>query len=278
MDSAMTVADLLARHGVRPKKSLGQNFLTDRNFLHKIAAAGEIGPEHDVLEVGPGLGGLTAVLAGLAGRVVAVEIDRRLMAPLREVLAPFDNISLVQGDILALSPADLMPEPGYLVVANIPYYITSALIRHLLESEAPPSRLVLTVQQEVAQRICAQPPKMNLLALSVQVYGGVETLFRIPAGAFFPRPGVDSACVRVDLLERPRIPADRLPLFFSLSRAGFAQKRKNLRNALSAGMGWKKTRVEELLAKARIDPRRRAETLDFDEWDGMIAEVSASRP
>jgi len=164
------------------------------------------------------------------------------------------------------------------VVANIPYYITSALIRHLLESEAPPSRLVLTVQQEVAQRICAQPPKMNLLALSVQVYGGVETLFRIPAGAFFPRPGVDSACVRVDLLERPRIPADRLPLFFSLSRAGFAQKRKNLRNALSAGMGWKKTRVEELLAKARIDPRRRAETLDFDEWDGMIAEVSASRP
>ncbi len=271
----MTVSETLARHGVRPKKSLGQNFLVDRNFLHKIATAGEIGPDHEVLEIGAGLGALTAELAGLARQVVAVEIDQRLMGPLEEALASFENVTLVQGDILARSPGELMGRPGYLVVANIPYYITSALIRHLLESEAPPLRMVLTVQLEVAQRICAQPAKMNLLGLSVQVYGQVETLFRIPAGAFYPRPNVDSACVRLDLLDRPRIPAERLPLFFSLSRAGFAQKRKNLRNALSAGMGWGKSQVGDLLEAAGIDHRRRAETLDFDDWNRLVAAWAA---
>ncbi len=268
----LDVRGLLKSYGLRPKKSLGQNFLVDPTALDRIVAAGEIQPRDTVLEVGAGLGTLTRALAHGGADVVAVEMDERLLPPLREVLEPWKNVRLVPGDILALEPADLVGVNRYLVVANIPYYITSALIRHLLESAVPPRRLVLTVQREVAQRLCAQPGHLSMLALSVQVYGSPAIRGRIPAGAFFPVPKVDSAVVRVDRYDQPRIPADRLERFFELARAGFGQKRKTLQNALSGGLGWPKERTGALLDQAGLDPRRRAQTLSLEEW-GRLTEA-----
>jgi 16S rRNA (adenine1518-N6/adenine1519-N6)-dimethyltransferase len=184
-------------------------------------------------------------------------------------------VKLVEGDILSLDPATLVQDPGYLVVANIPYYITSALIRHLLEATPKPRRLVLTVQREVAERICAIPGDMSLLALSVQVYGKPEMAAGIPAGAFYPVPQVDSAVIRVELYPQPLLPADRLKVFFRLTRAGFSQKRKTLRNALAGGLAWPPIRVEAMLSAAGIDPKRRAETLSIEEWGKLVGQYNA---
>ena len=239
------VSSLLKKYGLRPRKGLGQNFLVSGEALRRIVAAAGVGAGDTVLEIGPGLGGLTLELAAAARRVVAVEIDRDLLGPLEEVLTGIGNVRLVHADILKIEIATLIPpEEPYLVVANIPFYITSAIFRHLLESGHPPRRLVLTVQQEVALRICAEPPDMNLLGLSVGVYGRPEVLLRIPAGAFYPPPRVDSAVVRVDLHPEPMFPPEAMDLFFRLTRAGFSQKRKTLRNSLSAGMSWPKDRTE----------------------------------
>jgi 16S rRNA (adenine1518-N6/adenine1519-N6)-dimethyltransferase len=202
--------------------------------------------------------------------VISVEVDSRLIPALKEVLAPYPNVKLVEGDILSLDPATLVQAPGYLVVANIPYYITSALIRHLLEATPKPRRLVLTVQREVANRICAIPGDMSLLALSVQVYGKPEMAAGIPADAFYPAPQVDSAVIRVELYPQPLLPADRLEVFFRLTRAGFSQKRKTLRNALAGGLAWPPIRVEAMLSAAGIDPKRRAETLSIEEWGKLV--------
>ncbi|MDT8898092.1 16S rRNA (adenine(1518)-N(6)/adenine(1519)-N(6))-dimethyltransferase RsmA [Thermanaerothrix sp. 4228-RoL] len=276
MDPAVTlpplnVPQLLRQHGLQPKKSLGQNFLYDPNVLQRIVAAAEIPPHATVLEVGAGLGTLTRYLAHAARRVVAVELDGRLIPLLHEVLAGASNVILLQGDILTLDLAPWLANADpLLVVANIPYYITSALIRRLLEGTVRPQRLVLTVQREVAERICAKPGDLSLLALSVQVYGQPRPVGRIPAGAFYPPPKVDSTILRVDLYPQPRLPAEELPTFFSLAQAAFAQRRKTLRNALAAGLGWPPARVEILLQQAEIDPRRRAETLNLEEWERVL--------
>jgi len=268
---AISVPDLLSRYGLHPDRSLGQNFLVDESALSKVATAAEISADNEVLEIGPGLGSLTRYLAHLAHQVVAVELDGRLIPPLEEVLGPFPNVRVVEGDILSLHIRDLVSSPGYLVVANIPYYITSSLMRHLLEAEPRPSRLVLTVQKEVAERICASPGKLSLLALSVQIYGYPKNIARIPAGAFYPPPKVDSAVIRVDLFPQPRIPFKQIETFFRLAKAGFSQKRKKLRNALAGGMALRKDEVESILLSARIDPNRRAETLSLEEW-GILVE------
>lgn len=273
----LNVPDLLRDHGLRPKKSLGQNFLVDPSALRKIVAAAEIPPEAEVLEIGPGLGSLTRHLAAAARRVVAVELDAALLPALQDVLAGQENVTIVQGDMLELDPAALMTAPGYLVVANIPYYITSALIRHLLEAEKKPARVVLTIQKEVAERITATPGDLSLLALSVQVYGQARRAVRIPAGAFYPPPNVDSEAVRVDLYPQPLIPTEQIDTFFKLIKAGFSQKRKTLRNALSAGLRWNTTQTEELLRAAGIDPMRRAETLSIEEWRGLVAAFDLKR-
>jgi 16S rRNA (adenine1518-N6/adenine1519-N6)-dimethyltransferase len=262
----LQIGALLRAHQLEPKKGLGQNFLADPIALQRIVTSAEIEPEAHVLEVGPGLGSLTRYLARVAEQVVAVEIDQNLLPVLQEVLAPFHNVRIVHGDILELNPAELMPESGYQVVANIPYYITSAVIRHLLEAPVKPSRIVLTVQREVAERISAKPGKLSLLALSVQVYGQPRTVARIPAGAFYPSPKVDSAVVRVDLYPESLIPAEQLNSFFRLAKAGFSQKRKMLRNSLVGGLSMAQERVEALLQAAGIDPQRRAETLSIEEW------------
>lgn len=272
-------AALLRRHGLRAEKGLGQNFLKDPAALEMITLEAGLERDDTVLEIGPGLGSLTRYLASAARRVVAVELDGRLIPPLKEVLTSYDNVEIIRGDILELSPGTLIGSEDYVVVANIPYYITSAVIRHLLDASPKegnsrrPDRMVLTTQKEVAERICAAPGNLSLLALSVQIYGQPRVAGVIPAGAFFPIPQVDSACLRVDMYTAPLVAAEMLDWFFRVARAGFSQKRKTLRNSLAGGLRLTPSEVEALLKASGIDPKRRAETVSIDEWRGLAEQV-----
>ncbi len=280
--------ELVRRHNLGLKKSLGQNFLIDDTHLARIADAADLTPTDTVLEIGPGLGALTRHLAERAGRVVAVELDERLIPILQEQFAHQPHVAFVHADILEVDPAGLLQRRSaktqrhntqyairntqYKVVANLPYYITSAVVRHILESPQPPTLAVLLVQREVAQRMVAQPGEMSLLAVSVQFYARPRTVRRVPAGAFLPRPKVDSSVVRLDVRPRPAI-ADLPPAgFFRIVRAGFGQRRKQLRNSLSAGLRCSKEQADGWLNAAGIDPRRRAETLSLPEW-GALARI-----
>jgi len=260
------IAAFLHAHGVHPRKRLGQNFLTDPVALESIVAAADLSPDDLVVEVGAGVGTLTRSLAERAGRIVAVELDDRLVELLGERMAAFPQVQIVHGDILKL-PDFGFPHRGYKVVANLPYYITSAVLRHFLEREPRPRLMVVTLQREVAERIVAAPGEMSILAVSVQCYGRPRIVARIPPGAFYPPPEVDSAVLRVDVGEQPfhGVGVDEAA-FFRVVRAGFGQKRKTLRNALSAGLRMDPARAEEVLAQAGVDSRRRAETLSLDEW------------
>ncbi len=260
------ISEILTKYGLLPDKSLGQNFLTDPNILDMITSIAGVTGADAVLEIGAGLGHLTAQLAKTAAQVVAVELDERFIPILEKNLTEYQNIRIVQGDILSLNPQDLVQENDYLVVANIPYYITSRIIRNLLESEHKPNRIILTIQYEVAQRLCARTGKMSLLSLSVLMYGEPSLEMRIPAGAFFPPPKVDSAVVLVNLHVEPLLKAELRGKFFEIIKAGFLHKRKTLRNSLSKGLAWAPIEAEKLLKEAGIDPQRRAETLSMDEW------------
>ncbi len=267
----LNVRTILNRFGLRPDKSLGQNFLIDEDSLREIVSIARITGRDTVLEIGPGLGSLTRQLAAAAAKVVAVELDEKLIPPLEFTLSGVANVRIIAGDILGFQPAELVEGNPYIVVANIPYYITSAVFRHLLESTIKPNRIILTIQQEVAERICANPGQMSLLALSVQVYGEPRIAARIPARAFYPAPKVDSAVILVDLFPEPQISPARLDTFFRLTRAGFSQKRKTLRNSLSAGLAISPAEAANLLESSGIDPMRRAETLSIPEW-GKLTE------
>jgi 16S rRNA (adenine1518-N6/adenine1519-N6)-dimethyltransferase len=269
------VHSLLRQHHLDPHKGLGQNFLVDRGILTKIVRSAEVTPLDQVLEIGAGLGSLTCVLAESAKHVTAVEIDRKLIPVLQEVVSRYPNVQVVSGDMLELDPSKLMGQSGYIVVANIPYYITSAIIRHLLAGESKPGRMVLTMQKEVAARICASAGDYSLLALSVQVFGAPQTVLSIPASAFYPSPKVDSATLRIDLYPEPLIPTAHLDRFFQLARIGFSQKRKTMRNTLSAGLHWNGDQAAELLQAAGIDPIRRAQTLEIPEWRTLVLEYLA---
>jgi 16S rRNA (adenine1518-N6/adenine1519-N6)-dimethyltransferase len=269
----LNISLLLKKYGLRPHKGLGQNFLQDPIALEKISQAAEIRETDTVLEIGPGLGSLTRYLAAAAREVIAVELDQHLLPPLKAILAPYQNVRLIHGDILELSPDDLIQEQDYLVAANIPYYITSAVIRHLLESRRKPRRVVLTIQKEVAQRICEKPGDMSLMALSVQVYGRPRIAAQVPAGAFFPAPSVDSAVLVIDIYPMPLIPPEYLDSFFKLIKAGFSQKRKTLRNSLSSGLSIPPTNAADLLTGVGIDPQRRAETLSIQEWQQLAEKI-----
>ncbi len=287
-DSFLTVPALLRKYQIRPRKDLGQHFLSDLNILHRIADAAELTDQSAVLEIGPGLGSLTQVLLARAGHVVVVELDPAMANILQQELGHNVHLTIVTGDILTLDPARLMadnvPSAGndlpadYVVVANLPYYITSAVIRHLLESERPPARLVLTVQREVAERIVAQPGDMSLLAVSVQFFGQARIVAHIPAGAFMPPPKVDSALVHIDTYRHNPYPVVDRRLFFRVAKAGFGQKRKQLRNALSGGLALPTARVVQALQKAGIDPQRRAQTLSLDEWAALSAQFQGLSP
>jgi 16S rRNA (adenine1518-N6/adenine1519-N6)-dimethyltransferase len=273
---------LLAEHGLRPKKSLGQNFLIAEGLLQSVARAADILPDELVVEVGPGVGTLTAQLARAARHVVAVEIDRNMVAILRETLSEFTNVTVIHEDILKLdldrmleqAPSAVRPSPlAYKVVANLPYYITSAVIRKFLEHPRPPGLLALMVQEEVARRILAGPGEMSLLAVSVQFYAVPTLAMKLPAGAFYPAPNVDSAVVLLTVRNERRGVDPKL--FFRVAQAGFGQKRKQLRNSLAAGLGVSPATGESFLQRAGIDPQRRAQTLAIEEWERLANSVTA---
>ena len=278
----------LSALGIRPKKGLGQNFLVDPAHRARIVAAAELTRDDTVLEIGPGPGVLTELIAEQAGRVIAVELDDRLIPLLRNRFASQPHVSIVHADILKVDVGALMTKDegrrtdigassvfgrssfvGYKVIANLPYYLTSAVIRQLLESTPPPERLVLTVQREVAERMVAAPPEMSLLALGVQFYCTGQIVEKIPAGAFYPVPKVDSAVVRLDRRPEPAVPGVTSEAFFRVAKAGFSQPRKQLRNSLAAGLRLAPAAAEAWLTAAGIDPQRRAETLTLAEWGAL---------
>ncbi len=267
-----SVAALLRAHGLRPRKRLGQNFLTDPAAMGRIVSAAELTIDDVVVEVGAGPGTLTRRLAEKAGQIVAVELDPDLVTILSEQIADLHNVRIIQGDILRI-PDLGVAHRSYKVVANLPYYITSAVLRHFLGKPPRPTLMVVTVQKEVAQRMVAKPGAMSLLAVSVQLYGQPQIVARLPPGCFYPPPQVDSAVVRIEVGERPAVPFGlgtgpeiEEGFFFEVVKAGFGQKRKMLRNALSAGLRLPQAHVEEALRSAGVDPRRRAETLSLQEW------------
>jgi 16S rRNA (adenine1518-N6/adenine1519-N6)-dimethyltransferase len=273
----MDVHRLLREFNLQPKKGLGQNFLVSEGALRRIVAAADLEPGDVVLEVGPGLGTLTRLLAQQAKWVIAVELDQRLVEILSQTLDDFPNVEIVQGDILEMEPAGPGGlsglSPNYKVVANLPYYITSAVLRHLLTAKVKPQLIVVTVQREVAQRMIASPGQMGLLSVSVQFYGRPRIVARIPAGAFYPVPKVNSAVVRIDLDESPTVAVADVDRFFEVVRAGFGQKRKQLRNALAQGLSLPASTVVEALRRAGVDEKRRAQTLSLEEWTRVTQEM-----
>lgn len=279
----MDVLDLLRRYGLQPSKGLGQNFLVAEWVYERILEASTLGREDIVLEIGPGLGTLTRRLAERAGCVVAVELDRRLIPILEETFAGYDNVHIVQGDILALDPVALLTERcliplerlNYCVVANLPYYITSHALRHLLAARVRPRQMTLLVQREVAERITAGPGEMSLLAVSVQVFGAPELVCRVPPSAFVPRPNVSSAILVVRVYPRPLVSEEMLGTFFTVVRAGFGQKRKQLLNSLATGLGLEKSVIEKAMAGAGVAPSCRPEALAIEEWARLAAALQS---
>lgn len=298
-----SLSPLLKKYGLRPRKELGQNFLTDPIHLAKIVDIAGLTATDTVLEIGPGPGVLTRLLAEQAGQVIAVELDPQMVNLLKNEYGHLQNLKVVEADILRVNISDLINQVAndpqlvtfslqaeiqnlpkackakskiaYKVVANLPYYITSAVIRHLLEATPRPERVVVTVQKEVAQRMVARPGQMSLLAVSVQFYGQPTLAHHIPAGAFYPAPKVDSAVVRIDTFAQPVMAVANTDHFFRVVKAGFGQKRKQLKNSLAAGLAKPTPAVVEALTRAKIDPTRRAETLSLEEW-GRLAEVLRS--
>lgn len=257
-----------------PKKSLGQNFLRDPHLLEKIVELADVPAGATVLEIGAGTGTLTRALAQRAGRVLAVEVDERLIPQLQQAFADQPHVEIIHGDILTLDLSERLRDTPYIIVANLPYYITSAILRHVFEHLPRPQRVVITVQREVAERLIAGPGEMSLLAVSVQYYGQPRLLLRLKPAAFWPPPEVESAVVRIDVYDRPPVDVPDEALFFRVVRAGFGQKRKQLRNALSAGLGLDKDTAGALLQRAGIDPQRRAETLSLEEWAALTRAVA----
>ncbi len=250
--------------GVRARKSLGQHFLVDRPSLEAVMGAAKLTKNDTVLEIGPGLGVMTTPLAKMVKRVVAVETDRVLAELLAHDAPP--NLDVVHEDIMRFNLSSLPSE--YKVVANIPYYLTSSIIRVLLEADNQPRCLVLLVQKEVAERIVAKPGQMSILALSVQYYGRPEVLQTVDRHRFWPAPKVDSAILRVEVYHQPAFKADRSKLF-RLIKAGFGEKRKMLRNSLAGGLNTEPALAEKLIRQAGLVESARAQELDLEAWQRL---------
>ncbi len=270
--SPSTIKKLLARHNTRPSKGLGQNFLIDKKTLGKIMEAANLSKNDTVLEIGPGVGTLTQELAHKAGNVMAIEKDAMMVEILKETLGAYKNVEVINKDILKISNLKFkISNSDYKVVCNIPYYLTSPLIRKLLESKNQPAEIILMVQKEVAQRICAKPPEMSLLAVSVQFYAKPEIISYVSKNCFWPAPKVDSAIIKITPREARggRTPAS----FFKTVKAGFSQPRKQLLNNLSHGLKKDKKEISAWLAKNGIKPQQRAETLTIQNWLNLVKEL-----
>jgi 16S rRNA (adenine1518-N6/adenine1519-N6)-dimethyltransferase len=274
-----TLRALLRRHGVfQTNKGLGQHLLVSRKALEAVVAAAELGPDDYVLEVGAGSGVLTVELAQRARRVVAVEMDRAILPALQEVTAIYPNVEIIPRDLLTVHPEDVFGSQPYKFVANLPYYITALILRHILEAAARPERVVVMVQREVAERMTATPGDMNLLAVSAQFYGTPTIVAHVPATAFYPPPKVDSAVVRLDLAPQPPLTGVARELFFNLARAGFAEKRKQIHNTLQRNLRLTPEQISAWLAASDIDPERRAQSLSLAEWLRLTSAALADPP
>jgi len=269
--------DLLKRYDLRARKSLAQHFLVDSSVLHKIIEAADLSCRDIVLEVGSGMGVLTRELVQRAGYVIAIELDNKLAEILSGSLKELTNFCIINEDVLNVEPSKLiksvkscLPEDtnpqNYKLVANLPYYITSAVLRHFCEASLKPAMMLLMVQKEVAKQIVARPGDMSILSVSVQFYGQPEIVSYVPARSFYPAPEVDSAILKVTMYKKRLLPVKEEKGFFEVTRAGFSAKRKQLANSLANGLGLPKIEVISLLQKAGIDSQRRAETLSLEEW------------
>ena len=268
LTSKTFIKNLLKKYGAQPSKRFGQNFLISKSVLKKIIETAALSPRDIVLEIGPGIGNLTQELAKRAKKVMAIEKDPKMVEILKETVGNLKNTEVVQGDILKLK----FPIPkNYKVVANLPYYIVSPVIRKFLEAvNVKPQSMVLMVQKEVAQRICAKPPDMNLLAISVQFYSKPEIVSYVSKKSFWPQPKVDSAIIKII----PRKSALKIRvnplLFFRIVKLGFSHPRKQLINNLSTGLKIDREKIKTWLLKNRIKPTQRAETLTIKEWVKLV--------
>ena len=277
-----TLPEYLRRLGLTPHKALGQHFLIDQFVLGDIADACQLDGGSTVLEIGAGPGGLTEELASRAGAVVAVEIDEELAGLTRRRLADAGHVCVLAADILDFTPGELLEEcdahPPYVACGNLPYYITQPVVRRLLEAETPPARIVVMVQREVARRMTGNEGRESLLSISIRCYGDAELMFDVPSSAFWPEPRVQSSVVRIDpLSDEATDPAAR-SRFFSLVRAGFAEPRKQLHNALRNALGLSRDEVEALLAVVNLDPSLRAQHLALDDWRRLHDAVERRHP
>ncbi|MCZ8523715.1 MULTISPECIES: 16S rRNA (adenine(1518)-N(6)/adenine(1519)-N(6))-dimethyltransferase RsmA [Paenibacillus] len=276
--------DLLKRHGLKLKKSLGQNFLIDTNVLNKIVSAAELDPSKGALEIGPGIGALTQQLAKAAGRVVAVEIDQRLLPLLKETLEPYPHATVIHGDVLGVSLADLFREhftgcAGVSVVANLPYYVTTPIIMKLLEEKLPLENIVVMIQKEVAERMSAKPggKEYGSLSIAVQYYCEPEVVAIVPHTVFIPQPNVDSAVIKLKIRQQPAVEVEDEAFFFDVVQSSFVQRRKTIYNNLGAKYFSKETKseLEPLLREAGIEPSRRGETLSMQEYAELSKRLKA---
>jgi 16S rRNA (adenine1518-N6/adenine1519-N6)-dimethyltransferase len=261
------VKNLIRQSGLKARKSLGQHFLIDEAILSTIIDAAELSSKDTVIEVGPGLGILTTELARYAGNVIAVELDAQLASLLQRRLASLSNLRVINADILKVKPSQLLGgKSKYKVVANLPYYITSPVLRYFVEASPKPSLMVMMVQKEVGQAIVAGPGKMSLLAVSLHMYSQARIISYVPSCCFYPQPKVDSVVLRFDVLPEPAVKVRDMNGFFEVVKSGFSSPRKQLHNSLAHGLGMKPAEVAPFLKQADIDPKRRAETLSLEEW------------
>jgi len=276
-----TIKDIKARHDFQLSRSLGQNFLTDKNIIDKIVEAPEIGPRDLVIEIGPGIGVLTAEAARRAAKVVAVEIDRKLIPILKETLAEFDNIEILNQDILKTDLHKILEQnreykgqkiEGVKIIGNLPYYITTPIIMKILEEGVPADSITIMMQKEVADRLKAPPGSRTYGAISAAVayYCRVDHVANVPKEVFVPQPKVDSAVLKLSLRKEKPLELANEKLFFQCIKAGFGQRRKTLLNSLTGVGGYTKEQVESALSEAGIDSKRRAETLGIEEF-GKVA-------
>lgn len=280
--SLQRTKELLKRHGLHLKKSLGQNFLIDEMILHRIVSTLDLTVENGAIEIGPGIGALTEELAQKAGKVVSVEIDGRLVSVLRQIFEPNNNVKVIHADFLKLDldelKAEFGPDQKLTVAANLPYYITTPILLKLLHSDLNLRTIVVMVQKEVADRIAAKPGDKSYgsLSIAVQYYARAATVLEVPRTAFLPNPNVDSAVLRLEMLSEPPVRVSDEDFFFQVIRASFRQRRKTIFNNLTHNL-FPKIEKEELRGKLEasgIDPARRAETLSIEEFARLAEAVS----
>ena len=278
--SPAKMAQLRAKHDFRHSKSLGQNFLSDKNIIDAIIEGSEIGAEDLVIEIGPGMGVLTAAAAECASRVVAVEIDRHLIPILTETLEDYDNVELINADVMKTDLSEVVEKyrtSGKVrIIGNLPYYITTPIVMKLLEERVPADSITIMMQKEVADRIKASPGSKKYGALSVAVgfYCTVRHIANAPKEVFVPRPKVDSTVIRLDVRQERPVELVDEKLFFETIKKGFGQRRKTLLNSLTGIRGMPKESITAVLADCGIDSRRRAETLSMSEFADLANEIA----